>query len=186
MRRAFSTPVGKASRLAALAVEPATLTRPVRRPARLLSLVVLAATLVLGGGTALAQTITISPTTAQTLQEGNSLSFTMTVTNAAANHVGYLNVDWESDSITDDDFAVYQQATAPTSSDTPLTFTTDNRAPKLRFTEVFSVGNAPSGAVTYWFLAKTDTSFLEADETFRVNLRLWTSDFSSNPLTQAI
>ena len=70
MRRAFSNPVGKASRLAALAAEPAALTRPVRRPARLLSLVVLAAVLVLWAGTALAQTIEISPTTAQTPARG--------------------------------------------------------------------------------------------------------------------
>ena len=63
MRRAFSNPVGKASPLAALAAEPATSTRPVRRPARLLGLVVPAAVLVLWAGPAWGQnTLTFSAT----------------------------------------------------------------------------------------------------------------------------
>ena len=70
MRRAFSNPVGKASRLAAHAAEPAALTRPVRRPARLLSLVVPAAVLVLGADTALAQTVSITHTGSATVTDG--------------------------------------------------------------------------------------------------------------------
>ena len=70
MRRAFSNPVGKAPRLAALAAEPAILARPVRRPARLLSLVVPAATLVLWAGPALAQTVSITHTGSATVKDG--------------------------------------------------------------------------------------------------------------------
>ena len=70
MRRAFTNPVGKASRLAALAAEPAALTRHVRRPVRLLGLVVLAAVLVLWGGPALAQTVSITHTGSATVTDG--------------------------------------------------------------------------------------------------------------------
>ena len=82
MRRAFRNPVGQASPLAALAAEPAISTRPVRRLARRLSLVLLAAVLVLWAAPVAAQTVTISPTTAQSVQEGNSFSFTLTVADA--------------------------------------------------------------------------------------------------------
>ncbi len=57
MRRAFNNPVGKTSPLAALAAEPAALTRPERRLARPLGLVVLAAVLVLWAVPALGQTL---------------------------------------------------------------------------------------------------------------------------------
>ncbi len=57
MRRAFRNPVGRRSRLAALAAESAALDSPVRRLARLLSLVLLAAVLVLWAGPALGQTL---------------------------------------------------------------------------------------------------------------------------------
>ena len=57
MRRAFRNPVGHASPLATLAAEPATSTRPLRRLARRLGLVLPAAVLVLWAGTALAQTL---------------------------------------------------------------------------------------------------------------------------------
>ena len=70
MRRAFSNPVGNASPLAALAAEPAALTRPVRRPARLLGLVVLAAVLSLWAGPALGQTVSIAHTGSATVKDG--------------------------------------------------------------------------------------------------------------------
>ena len=63
MRRAFNNPVGRRSRLAALAAESATSTRPARRLARLLGLVLVAAVLVLWAGPALGQnTLTFSAT----------------------------------------------------------------------------------------------------------------------------
>lgn len=71
MRRAFRNPVGQASPLAALAAEPATLTRALRRLARLLSLVLLAAVLVLWAGPALAQTLlSIAHTGSATVEGG--------------------------------------------------------------------------------------------------------------------
>ena len=70
MRPTFSNPVGNASPLAALAAEPATSTGPVRRLARLLSLVLPAATLVLWAGTALAQTVSLTHTGSATVKDG--------------------------------------------------------------------------------------------------------------------
>ena len=69
MRPAFNNPVGRGSRLAALAAEPAASTRPVRRLARLLSLVLLAA-VVLWAGPALAQTVTLTHMGSANVKDG--------------------------------------------------------------------------------------------------------------------
>ena len=165
MRRAFSNPVGKASRLAALAAEPATLTRPVRRPARLLGLVVLVATPVLWAGTALAQTIEISPTTTQTLREGEALKVTLTVKGLGSGQEASIDFTSENRTASLDDFEVYQQATEPTSSDMPVTLTTftDINGDYAYYT--FATGSDPAAPVTFWVLAKTDTVSLEPAET---------------------
>ena len=170
MRRAFRNPVGQASRLAALATEPATSTRPVRRLARLLSLVLPAATFVLGVGPAAAQTVTISPTTAQSVQEGSSFSFTLTVADAGATHEGYIDFSLGTASI--GDFEVYEQATAPTGSDTPITIDSYQGDYYYNF---FSAGSPPSSAVTFWFLAKTDTVYVESDETLTISAQIYLS-----------
>ena len=70
MRRALNNPVGKTSPLAALAAEPAALTRPERRLARPLGLVVLAAVLILWAVPALAQTVTLTHTGSATVTDG--------------------------------------------------------------------------------------------------------------------
>ena len=163
MRRAFSNPVGHASRLAVLAAEPVASARPVRRLARLPSLVLLAAVLVLWVGPAAAQTVTISPTTDQSVQEGNSFSFTLTVADAGANHEGYVDFDLGSASI--DDFEVYEQATAPTGSDTPITIDTYQGI----YYYQFFTGSPPSSPVTFWLLAKTDSVYVEPDETLTIS-----------------
>ena len=52
--------------------------------------------LVLWAGAAWGQTptvtVAISPTAEQTLQEGDSLSFTITVSNATSDHIGFLGI----------------------------------------------------------------------------------------------
>ena len=163
MRRAFSNPVGKASRLAALAAEPATLTRPVRRPARLLSLVVLAAVLLLWAGTALAQTIEISPTTAQTLREGEALKVTLTVNGLATGQEASIDFPATDRTASLDDFEVYQQATEPSGTDNPLTLTTFTESAGVYAYYTFATGSDPAGPVTFWVVAKTDTVFLDPD-----------------------
>lgn len=125
----------------------------------MLGLVGLVGVLVLGAGPAAAQTVTISPTAAQTVEEGNSFSFSVTVTDAGATHAGYI--DFFPDSASIDDFEVYKQATAPTGSDTPVTL---DSYQGTYYYEIFS-GSPPASAVTFWLLAKTDSAYLEPDET---------------------
>ena len=86
-----------------------------------LSLVVLAAVLVLWAGPALGQTITISPTTAQTLPEGQALKVTLTVNGLAAGQVASIDFTNTGRTASVNDFEVYQQATEPSGSDTPVT-----------------------------------------------------------------
>ena len=161
MRRAFSRPIVKASRLATLAAEPAALTRPVRRPALLLGLVALAVVLVLGAGPAAAQTITISPTAPQTLREGEALKVTLTVNGLRSGDVASIDFPGSGRSARLGDFEVYQQATEPTSSDTPVTLT------QVVDTEDYfydiATGSDPAGPVTFWVLAKTDTVYRDPD-----------------------
>ena len=132
------------------------------------------AAFVLWAGQAWAQTAVVSPTGAQTLEEGNALSFTVTV-NVADDISGFLAIDWRNltPAASGDDFAVYRQDTRPTSSDTPLTLTEYDGYPTYRDVEVFAAGNAPAAAVTFWFLAETDTVSFEPDETLKVYVNLW-------------
>lgn len=136
---------------------------PLRGPV-LLGLGLLAALLVLEVVPAAAQTVTISPTTAQSVQEGNSFSFTLTVADAGATHDGYLDFFLGSASL--DDFDVYEQATAPTGSDTPITITEEAG---FYFYQFFSAGSPPASPVTFWLLAKTDTVYLEPNETLTIS-----------------
>ncbi|MDE0473746.1 MAG: Ig-like domain-containing protein, partial [Gammaproteobacteria bacterium] len=62
------------------------------------------------------------------------------------------------------DFEVYQQATEPTGSDTPVTL--DDSEGYYYY--IFATNSDPAGPVTFWVLAKTDTVFLEPDETLFV------------------
>ena len=132
----------------------------------------LAAVLVLWAGTALGQTVTISPTTDQSVQEGNSFSFTLTVADATANHSGYL--DFVLSGAVLDDFDVYKQATAPTTSDTPITIDTYEGT---YYYELFAAGSAPTAPVKFWFLAKTDSVYFEADEQVTLSGSLFDNDF---------
>ncbi len=131
---------------------------------------------VLGAGPAAAQTVTISPTTAQSVQEGNSFSFTLTVANAEANHEGW--VDFRLTSASSGDFEVYEQTTAPTTSDTPITLTVASDDPDLTYYNFFAAGSPPANPVTFWVLAKTDSVYLEPNETVTIAGALY---LSTNP-----
>ena len=137
---------------------------PRRRPVPL-SLVVLAAVLVLWAGPALGQTITISPTTAQTLPEGQALKVTLTVNGLAAGQVASIDFKDTGRTASVDDFEVYQQATEPSGSDTPVTLAVLNSG--YAYYD-FATDSDPVGPVTFWVLAKTDTVLLDPDLTLLV------------------
>ena len=133
---------------------------------RLLGLGLLAAVLVLWAGTAWAQTITISPTTAQTLREGEALKVTLTVTGLSTGQTASIDFTNTGRTASLDDFEVYQQANAPTGSDTPLTLQVLNSG--YAYYD-FATDSDPAGPVTFWVLAKTDTVFGDPDRTFPVD-----------------
>ena len=119
----------------------------------------LAAVLVLRAGTALAQTIEISPTTAQTLREGEALKVTLTVNGLATGQEASIDFPSTDRTATLDDFEVYEQATEPTSSDTPVTLSDDGGY----YYYVFATNSDPAGPVTFWVVAKTNTVFQDPD-----------------------
>ena len=119
----------------------------------------LATVLVLWAGPALGQTITISPTTAQTLQEGQALKVTLTVNGLATGQAASIDFP-ETGTASVNDFEVYQQATEPSGSDTPVTLEVlDNGYAYYEF----ATDSDPVGPVTFWVLAKTDTVLLDPD-----------------------
>ena len=132
----------------------------------------LAATLVLGVGSAAAQTATISPTTAQTLQEGEALKVTVTVNDVTAGHEASIDFPAAGRTVSLADFAVYQQANEPTGSDTPVTLVDGGAG---HYFYVFATNSDPAGPVTFWVLAKTDTVVLEGDETLVLNGGIYNS-----------
>ena len=127
----------------------------------LFGLVMLAAVLVLWAGSAWAQTITISPTTVQTLSEGQALKVTVTVSGLSSGETASIDFPQTDRTASTDDFEVYQQATEPSGSDTPVTLEVLNNG--YAYYE-FATDSDPSGPVTFWVLAKTDAVFLEPDE----------------------
>ena len=80
-----------------------------------------AASSVLLAGPVLAQTVTISPTEAQTLREGEALEVTLTVNGLTTGQEVSIDFPDTDRTASADDFEVYQQATEPTNSDTPVT-----------------------------------------------------------------
>ena len=82
-----------------------------------------AASSVLLAGPVLAQTVTISPTEAQTLREGEALEVTLTVNGVTTGQEVSIDFPTEGRTASTADFELYQQATKPTGSDTPVTLT---------------------------------------------------------------
>ena len=174
MRRVFSNPVGKASPFAAFAAEPATSTRPVGWFARLLSLVLLAAVLVLWAGPAAAQTATISPTGSVDVTEGDAATaFSVTVSDVpgdATAQFGVLVIK-ESGGVTSGDFNLH--ASDPSmGSPTPLTITDPSNAalPDLYHIGWSGVANIPSTETTYnyWIEVPDDSVILEGVESIEI------------------
>ncbi len=118
----------------------------------------------LWAGPALGQTVTISPTTAQTLREGEALEVTLTVNGLTTGQEVSIDFTDTGRTASAADFEVYQQATEPTGSDTPVTL--DDSEGYYYY--IFATNSDPAGPVTFWVLAKTDTVFLEPDETLFV------------------
>ena len=125
-----------------------------------------AASSVLLAGPVLAQTwtATISPTEAQTLREDNALKVTLTVSGLTTDRFAFIAFPETGRTASAADFEVYQQATEPTDSDTPVTLVDDEGF----YYYIFATDSDPAGAVTFWVLAKTDTVYLEPDETLVV------------------
>ena len=142
---------------------------------RLLGLGLLAAVLVLWAGPALAQTITISPTASQTLREGEALKVTLTVSGLSTGEAASIDFDNTGRTASAADFEVYDQATEPTASDTPVTLL--DLGDEYYYYD-FATNSDPAGPVTLWVLAKTDTVVLEPDETLLV--QGYTYDSSSS------
>ena len=174
MRRAVSSPIVKASRLAALAAEPATSTRRERRPARLLGLVVPAAVLVLWAGPAAAQTVTISPTGSVDVTEGDTATaFSVTVKNLPQDvtaRYGVVKIK-KSGGVTTGDFKLYESnpsmgsPTALTILDAPAPV-----LPELYYVQWNEVANIPSSATTYnyWIEVPDDSVFFEGAESIEI------------------
>ena len=119
---------------------------------------------VLLAGPVLAQTVTISPTEAQTLREGEALKVTLTVNGLTTGQEVSIDFTDTGRTASAADFEVYQQATEPTDSDTPVTLQDQDGF----YYYIFATNSDPAGPVTFWVLAKTDTVILEPDETLFV------------------
>ena len=179
MRPAFNNPVGRRSRLAALTAEPAISIRPLRRLARLLSLVLLAA-VVLWVAPAAAQTVTISPTGSRNVTEGDTaVAIMVSVANVPQDttkaRLGLLTIQ-KTSGVTTGDFNLYDSDPSM-GSPTALSLLD---APTATFPHIYHAKwnestptNIPtSGTYNYWLEVPDDSVLFEDTEALEISFAI--------------